>query len=327
MPLEDVRRDVLGHAFALVGDVDEDRVTAVGPAHTHRGRPGPVAQGVLDDGGQHLSQGPGRGQHRVADLIGEGDGAPGLLEGRLPLLALLSEDVLEVKRLRGPAPGAARDLEQVLDDAGEPLDLLQAGVGLGTHLLLAGEQLDLLQAQRQAGQRCAQLVGGIGGELPLSGDASSHTLGRTHQLSLDQVDLLDPRGAQPRADLAAAELLGLGGQVDERGRDAPGHPGGHHGGRRERGTGEYQNREDDRADDDDPVAASGGAQRADDPGAPQRQSQQEDRHRHRRHRHRHGVTTHGKPSFSPDQLIEAPWEPSTPPGRSSRSATQPAVRR
>ena len=66
-------------------------------------------------------------------------------------------------------------------------------MGLGTHLLLAGEQLDLLQAQRQAGQRCAQLVGGVGGELPLSGDAPGHALGRAHELGLDQIDLLDPR--------------------------------------------------------------------------------------------------------------------------------------
>ena len=146
MPLEDVWRDVLGHALPLVGDVDEDRVAAVGAAHAHRGRPGPVTQGVLDDGGQYLGQGPGCGQDRVADLVGEGDGAPGLFEGRLPLLALLGKDVLEVKGFRGPAPGAARDLEQVLDDAVEPLDLLQAGVGLCPHLLLAGEQLDLLQA-------------------------------------------------------------------------------------------------------------------------------------------------------------------------------------
>ena len=31
VPLEDVRCDVLSHALTLVGDVDEDRVTAVGP--------------------------------------------------------------------------------------------------------------------------------------------------------------------------------------------------------------------------------------------------------------------------------------------------------
>ena len=107
MPLEDVWRDVLGHAVALVGDIDEDRVTAVGAAHAHRGRPGSVAQGVLDDSGQDLSQGSGSGQDRVADLVGEGDGSPGLLEGRLPLLTLLGEDVLEVKGLRGAASGAA----------------------------------------------------------------------------------------------------------------------------------------------------------------------------------------------------------------------------
>ena len=107
MPLEDMRGDVLGHALALVGDVDEDRVSTVGAAHTHRGCSRPVAQGVLNDGGQDLGQRPGCGQDRVPDLIAEGDGAPGLLEGRLPLLSLLGEDVLEMEGLRGPASGSA----------------------------------------------------------------------------------------------------------------------------------------------------------------------------------------------------------------------------
>ena len=122
----------------------------------------------------------------------EPDGAPDLLESRLPLLALLGEDVLEMEGLSGSASSAARDLEQVLDDAGEPLDLLQAGMGLGPHLLLTGEQLNLLQAQGETGQWRAQLVRGVGGELALGGDTAGHALGRAHQLGLDQVDLLDP---------------------------------------------------------------------------------------------------------------------------------------
>ena len=128
-------------------------------------------------------------------------------------------------------------------------------MGLGTHLLLTGEQLDLLKAQGQARQWRAQLVRGVGGELALGGDPPGHSLRRAHELGLDQVDLLDPRGSQTRPNLTAAELFGLGRQVDEGRGDAPSNPGGHDRGRCERSTGENQDREDDRADDSDPVPA------------------------------------------------------------------------
>ena len=96
------------------------------------------------------------------------------------------------------------------DLVGQALHLLDAGARLVAHLLVVGQQLDLLQAQAQAGQGRAQLMGGVRGELALGGQAPGHALGGADELGLDQVDLLDAGAAKAGADLAAAQLLGLG---------------------------------------------------------------------------------------------------------------------
>ena len=219
MALEDVGRDLLLDAVALVGDIDEDAVPALGAAHFDARRTRPVAQRVLDNGGQDLRQGSGARQHGQLDVVGEGDRPPRLREGRLPFLALLGEDLLEVEGLGGPAARAPGDLEQILHHPGEPVDLLDACARLRTHLLLTRHELDLLQAQTQPRQGRAQLVGGIGGELPFSRESARHALRGAHQFGLDEIDLLNAGVAQARTHLARAELLGLGRQEDQRGAD------------------------------------------------------------------------------------------------------------
>ena len=101
------------------------------------------------------------------------------------------------------------------------------------------------------GRITAQLVGGVGGELALGGQAARDALGGADQLGLNQVDLLDTGGAQARADLTAAQLLGLSGQVDQGRGQAPGGLGGHHCGRCQGDHGENEDGEhhgDDGAD-------------------------------------------------------------------------------
>ncbi|ETJ03834.1 MAG: hypothetical protein Q605_AUC00787G0006 [Actinomyces urogenitalis DORA_12] len=190
--LEDGRGQLVADALALVSDVNEDAVPALGAAHADRGGPRPVAQRVLDHRGQDLRQGAGGRQDRQPHLVPQHDLAPGSLEGRLPLLPLLVKDVAEVQRLGAPTAGAPRDPQEVLDHPGQPVDLLDAGTRLRPGLLVPCQQLHLLQAQAQRGQGRAQLVGGVRGELPLCRQAPGHALSRSHELSLDQVDLLDP---------------------------------------------------------------------------------------------------------------------------------------
>ena len=296
--LEDGGGQVVVDALALVGDVDEHAVAAVGAAHADRRRTRAVAQRVLDDGGQFLGERTGRGQHRPVHVVAQHEGAPGRLEGRPPLVALLGEDLAQVQGLGGAPAGAARDLEQVLHDAGQALHLLDAGMRLVAHLLVVGQQLDLLQAQAQAGQGRAQLVGGVRGELALGGQAPGHALGGADELGLDQVDLLDAGAAQAGADLAAAQLLGLGREVDQRGGDAPR-------GRRGDGVGRRQRheREDDDGQDDGEdhlravLGGEGGAEGQDHPGPAQGDAQQHDGHRDRTHCHLQGSASHPRPPY------------------------------
>ena len=148
---------------------------------------------VQDDGDQRPVLDGGLGLVGSARPPGDVDVAEAVdREGRLPLLPLLVKDVAEVQRLGAPTAGAPRDPQEVLDHPGQPVDLLDAGTRLRPGLLVPCQQLHLLQAQAQRGQGRAQLVGGVRGELPLCRQAPGHALSRSHELSLDQVDLLDP---------------------------------------------------------------------------------------------------------------------------------------
>src|SRR5690606_11162942 len=92
------------------------------------------------------------------------------LERLAPLLLLLAEEDGDVDRLRGAALCAARAGEQVVDHADQALHLLERDPGLLLHLRLAGGERDLLQAHGERGERRAELVRGVGGELPLDGE-------------------------------------------------------------------------------------------------------------------------------------------------------------
>ena len=81
---------------------------------------------------------------------------------------------------------------------------------------MLGKVLDLLKPHRQGGQRRAQLVRGVRGELPLGGDAPGHAVRGSHELLVDEVDLLYSGFLHARARLAGADLLRGRGEVDER---------------------------------------------------------------------------------------------------------------
>ena len=95
----------------------------------HVDRAAAVGEGVLEQGREHLREGDGGRPHEEAALAPDPHRPPGLLEGRLPLALQGGDDGVERDGRRGAA-GAAGAPEQVVDDAGEPLDLGDGDGGL-----------------------------------------------------------------------------------------------------------------------------------------------------------------------------------------------------
>ena len=134
----------------------------------------------------------------------------------------------------GLAGLAFGNVEQLRDHIGHAFHLFEAGAGFGAHLILCGDEFDFLQAHGQGGQRRAQLVGSVGGSLSLGCESACHAFAGASELFGDQVDLFDAGLLHAGTHTARANLLGLGGQVDERGRQltrqgAREHPADHHG--------------------------------------------------------------------------------------------------
>ena len=82
--------------------------------------------------------------------------------------------------------------EQIVDGTAEPLDLIDGDVDFfGYDVEVIGFR-DLLQAHEQRRERRAQLVGGIGREVPLSRQSSAHLLRTPRQRIAEAVHLDDP---------------------------------------------------------------------------------------------------------------------------------------
>ena len=98
--------------------------------------------------------------------------------------------------------------EQVGDHGLEPVGLDERGVEVvAQHLLVVGPRA-LLEPQAQGGQRRAQLVRDVGGELALAGDELGDALGAVVERLTDRVDLRDPRARRADREVAVAELRG-----------------------------------------------------------------------------------------------------------------------
>ena len=123
---------------------------------------------VLDQGGERL-------RLRALESHGHQPGrpdadepSPGGLEGRCPLGDLRGDQVVEVERLVGRDARAAADADDLVHDAGEPLDLPERRRGLRPDDVEVVGPEDLLEAQRQGGERRPELVAGLGGDPALA---------------------------------------------------------------------------------------------------------------------------------------------------------------
>src|SRR5690606_19319234 len=130
LPLEDARGEVVVDALTVVADLEDRAVARSRGPRTHPRGPRAVLEGVLDEGREHLGQRPGCREHVDVRLDLELERAARGLEGGRPLLDLLLGELEQVDRLGRAALLLARVREEVVDDVGETLDLLEGDAGL-----------------------------------------------------------------------------------------------------------------------------------------------------------------------------------------------------
>jgi len=116
---------------------------------------------------------------------------------------------------------ACHPAEQLPDDFGGPLRLGQRrGAFLAHHLGMLSGRDHLLQPHRQRGQRRAQLVGGIGGEIAARRQQVRDALRGAVEALGDLVEFRYPVAAPERPGIARAEPVGCPGEFLKR----PGEP-------------------------------------------------------------------------------------------------------
>ena len=103
----------------------------------------------------------------------------------------------------------------------QPVDLAERGGRLVTCRVAAGGRLQLLQAHAQAGQRRAQLVRRVGGELALAPQQRGDPLVGRDQRVLDRVELLDAGGRRAPVEAGVPDRRGPRGEPLERAGEAP----------------------------------------------------------------------------------------------------------
>jgi hypothetical protein len=189
--------------------------------------------------------------------------AAGAAEGGLPFGHLLQHDAVDADERRGPGRDPARGRQQLGDDLGQPLRLGERGGGLfPDHVRVAGGDHHLLQPHRQRGERSAQLVGGIDGELAVRGEQDRDPAGGAVETVGDAVQFPEAVALADRARVTGAEAAGrLGEFLDRAGRalgDDPGQARRQHHGEGEQGHAHRQDdgvangREDEQRDVRDP---------------------------------------------------------------------------
>ena len=150
----------------VVDDVDRRPISPrFGRQHDRRAGRGHV-EGVGHVVVEHLGQAVGVGHHGGAGGHGDLEGHRPLLGERSPALGTRHEERAHVEPAAGdrlgPSVGTGQHQETV-DEAGQPLGLrhgvLQVGGGVAV-----GVGLEVLQPQPQAGERRAELMGGVGDE-------------------------------------------------------------------------------------------------------------------------------------------------------------------
>ena len=206
-------------ALALVPDLDHHRLGC--PRSPDGDRARPVDQRVVEQGGDHLAQRPGRDVGGQALLPRHLQLAVGPAERRVPLDHLLGDHVVDGQQRRhaaGRPPGPA---QQLADHLGEPLGLGQGRRAfLPDHVGVPGGGDHLLQPHRQRGQRGAQLMGGVRGEVTLGGQQVGDAPRRAVQPFGQPVQLGHPVPAAQRARVTQAEPVGRAGEFLQR----PGQP-------------------------------------------------------------------------------------------------------
>jgi NCS1 nucleoside transporter family len=273
--LEDARRQLGRHAAAFVPHLDHHRTRALrrlqgdGAAAVH--------QRVVHQRGQHLGQ-PARRHVGLQAADADHRQPPARPPERgLPLGHLLPDDLVdagELGRRRGGPPGRA---EQLGHHVGEAFGLGEGGVALlAHHVGIVGRGDHLLQAHRQRGQRGAQLVRGVHGQLTVGGQQGAQPTGGGVQAVGELVEFGHPVPAAERTRVPRGQPPGrLGEFLDRTAEPARDHD------RKPRG----QRRQDQHQPGDD--GRHGGA-------VPGRDHQRRDAE-HADRAHRHGVAPDPRP--------------------------------
>jgi hypothetical protein len=216
-PLEDARHQIGRDALALVPDLDHHRPRALPGLDRHR--PTAMHERIVHQRGQHLGQPAGRHVRLQAAHADDLQLAPGPAEGGVPLADLLLHDLVDAGQLGGGSPaGRAQQLAHHVREA--------FGLGQGRAALLpdhvgfvrGGDHL--LQPHGQRGQRGAQLVRGIHGELAIRREQAGQPPGEAVQPVGQLIQIGHAVPAAERARVPGAEPPGGFGEF----LDRPRHP-------------------------------------------------------------------------------------------------------
>ena len=132
-----------------------------------------------------------------------------------------------VERLGGRALAAAREREQLGEQAGEPLGLVLRGGELALDLGVAALQRGGLEAQPQAGERGAQLVRRVRHELALAAQRARHPVGHVVEGGGHLPLLGGALDARARVEIAVGDAARRSRKAAQRLRERAGEEPGH----------------------------------------------------------------------------------------------------
>src|SRR5581483_6750811 len=227
-PVEQAGAGLGVDARALV--LDGEMAVVAGRLDDDPDRPGPVAEGVVEQHVEGLADRPGGGLHPHRPG-GDELGGPALhLEAGAEVPEVGRGQDRQVEGLGVVGPAGAGQPEQLGHGVGQPLGLLQGPGRLAGHRRIVSRR-QALQPQPEAGEGAAELVRGVGRELPLGLDEGGDAGGAGVEGGGDGVDLLQPAAGGRGREVAGPQAPGGPGQIVEGGGQPAGldagQPGGH----------------------------------------------------------------------------------------------------
>ena len=145
------------------------------------------------------------------DVVLGSDGDPALERG-------LARGGEGERRDRGRPLALAREREQVRHGAREALGLALARLEVAAERVVLGLQARGLEPQAQAGERRAELVGGVGDEVALRGHRAAQAVGHVVEGVGDLAVLAGAGLLGARVEIARLDAPGGGGQAAQRPR-------------------------------------------------------------------------------------------------------------